>query len=53
MKKLQKLVNPEELAMTHPQVSHDEHMTQLDQAYQSTEEDYFKVLEKLSCTLLT
>lgn len=50
MKKLQKLVTPEELAMTHPQLSHDEHTTQLDLAYKSLEEDYLKVLEKLACS---
>lgn len=48
MKRLQKLVDPIELAMTHPQISHAEHVLQLDQTYKMLEEDYLKILKKLA-----
>ena len=48
MLKLQKLVNPLELAMTHPQMSHEERVTQLQQAYEQLEEEYTKVIDKLA-----
>ena len=47
LNKLQKLVNPLELAMTHPQVSHEDHVTQLQQAYEQLEQEYSKVIQKL------
>lgn len=51
LKKLQKLVNPLELAMTHPEVSHEDHVTQLHQAYEQLEGEYMKVIEKLAGTI--
>ena len=50
MKKLQKVVNPLELAMTHPQMSPEDHMTQLQQTYEQLEAQYNKVLQKLDTT---
>lgn len=47
MKKLEKVINPLELAMTHPQTSHEDHVIQLQQAYEQLEAEYMKVIEKL------
>ena len=41
-------MNPLELAMTHPQVSPEDHMSQLHQAYQQLEQEYSKVIDKLA-----
>ena len=46
--KLQKVMDPVELALTHPPVSHDSHMTQLQDGYRQLEEDYLTVIEKLA-----
>ena len=41
-------MDPVELALTHPPVSHDRHMTQLQDGYRQLEEDYLTVIEKLA-----
>ncbi len=41
-------MDPAELALTHPQLSHDDHLTQLHQAYKELEAEYIKVIEKLA-----
>ena len=46
--KLQQVMDPAELAQTHRPVSHDRHMTQLQDCYRQLEEDYLTVIEKLA-----
>ena len=41
-------MDPVELALTHTPVSHDSHMTQLQDGYRQLEEDYLTVIEKLA-----
>ncbi len=48
LKKLRQVMDPAELALTHPQLSHDDHLTQLHQAYKELEAEYMKVIEKLA-----
>ncbi len=50
LRKLRKVMDPSELALTHPQMSHEEHVTQLHQAYKELEAEYRKVIEKLAAT---
>ncbi len=48
MKRVQDFVDPTELALTHPQVSHEDHMTQLHQDYKALEGEYLNIIEKLA-----
>ena len=43
-------MDPAELALSHPPISHDDHMTQLHQEYKVLEEEYLNVIEKLAAT---
>ena len=47
------LVDPQELALTHPQVSCEDHMTELHEQYKEVEEEYLKVIEKLATSAET
>ena len=48
MQRLRGVVDPQELASTHPQVSVEDHMTELHELYKKVEGDYLKVIEKLA-----
>ena len=48
LRKLQQVMDPAELVLTHPPVSHDRHMTQLQDGYRQLEEEYLTVIEKLA-----
>ena len=48
LRKLQQVMDLVELALTHTPVSHDRHMTQLQDCYRQFEEDYLTVIEKLA-----
>ncbi len=50
MKRLQKLVDPTELALTHPQTSPDDHVENLHRSYKEMEEEYMKIIEKLAAS---
>lgn len=41
-------MDPVELALTHPQLSRDEHMANLQTSYKELETEYLNVIEKLA-----
>ena len=48
---LQRVVDPQGLALTHPQLSCDNHMTELHEQYKQVEEEHLiKVIEKLDAS---
>lgn len=51
LKRLKRFVDPIQLALTHPQLSHEEHVTELHKDYKALEEEYMKVVEKLSASV--
>ena len=46
-------MDPQELALTHPQVSCEDHMTELHEQYKGVEEEYLKIIEKLAASAET
>ena len=53
LKRLHGVVDPQELALTHPQVSCEDHMTELHEQYKQVEDEYLKVIEKLATSAET
>ena len=53
LKRLHGVVDPQELALTHPQVSCEDHMTELHEQYKQVEDEYLKVIEKLAASAET
>ena len=53
LQRLHGVVDPQELALTHPQVSCEDHMTELHEQYKGVEEEYLRLIEKLAASAET